>query len=133
MRKELDEALCTKYPEIFKDRHGNVLSTAMCWGFECDDGWYKLIDTLCEELMKTSHLGIPIATQVKEKYGRLCFYVNGANELQWDIIDKYEGYSEHLCEVCGKNGKLRGRGWYKTLCDKHTKELKYEDFEKCPY
>ena len=47
MRKELDETLCAKYPEIFRDRHGDMRETAMCWGFDCGDGWYNIIDTLC--------------------------------------------------------------------------------------
>jgi hypothetical protein len=47
MRKELDEALCKKYPKIFRDRHGNMRDTAMCWGFECRDGWYNILDKAC--------------------------------------------------------------------------------------
>jgi hypothetical protein len=48
MRKELDEQLCTKYPLIFQHRYGNPTMTGMCWGFECRDGWYDLIDSLCQ-------------------------------------------------------------------------------------
>ena len=47
MRKELDDKLCANYPEIFRDRHKSMRETAMCWGFECGDGWYSLIDTIC--------------------------------------------------------------------------------------
>ena len=47
MKQELDKALCEKYPLIFADRHGDYVTTAMCWGFECGDGWYNIIDTLC--------------------------------------------------------------------------------------
>jgi hypothetical protein len=47
MNKELDEALVKKYPLIFADRYGDMQTTAMCWGFECGNGWYNLIDTLC--------------------------------------------------------------------------------------
>lgn len=50
MKKELDELLCKKYPEIFRDRHGDKLTTCMCWGFEVDDGWFDIIDTLCETI-----------------------------------------------------------------------------------
>ena len=48
MRKELDEALCAKYPLIFRDRNAPMTQTAMCWGFSCGDGWYTIIDVLCE-------------------------------------------------------------------------------------
>lgn len=47
MRKELDEALCAKYPLIFSDRHADPSKTCMYWGFSCDDGWYNIIDNLC--------------------------------------------------------------------------------------
>jgi hypothetical protein len=54
MKKELDEQLCSKYPKIFVDRHGNMMETAMCWGFDIGDGWYNIIDQLCFEIQ--SHL-----------------------------------------------------------------------------
>jgi len=47
MKRELDEELCRKYPLIFKNRHAHMTETAMCWGFECGDGWYNIIDVLC--------------------------------------------------------------------------------------
>ena len=47
MNKDLDEALCKKYPAIFADRHAPMSITAMCWGFDCGDGWYNIIDSLC--------------------------------------------------------------------------------------
>jgi hypothetical protein len=47
MSPELDKELCEKYPKIFAERNGSVYETAMCWGFEHDDGWHKLIDCLC--------------------------------------------------------------------------------------
>ena len=50
MRKELDEKLCEKYPKIFRDRNGDMHTTCMCWGFECGDGWYNIIDRLCSAI-----------------------------------------------------------------------------------
>jgi hypothetical protein len=55
MRKELDEALCAKYPEIFRDRNGDMRTTAMCWGFECGDGWYNIIDGLCATIQNREY------------------------------------------------------------------------------
>ena len=31
MKTQLDEKLVIKYPLIFKDRHGDMKTTAMCW------------------------------------------------------------------------------------------------------
>lgn len=47
MSPELDKKLCEKYPLIFANRHAPMTQTAMCWGFECGDGWYNILDCLC--------------------------------------------------------------------------------------
>lgn len=54
MKKELDEALCKKYPKIFRDRHAPMTHTAMCWGFDIGDGWYNIIDVMCRNMQ--SHI-----------------------------------------------------------------------------
>jgi len=47
MNTDLDQTLCTKYPKLFRDRHAPMTETCMCWGFDCGDGWYNIIDQLC--------------------------------------------------------------------------------------
>lgn len=47
MKKELEKKLFEKYPEIFAQKDLPKTQTLMCWGFECGDGWYELIDMLC--------------------------------------------------------------------------------------
>jgi hypothetical protein len=47
MDKELDYFLVKRYQNIFKNRHGNMKETAMCWGFECGNGWFNLINHAC--------------------------------------------------------------------------------------
>jgi hypothetical protein len=143
MRQELDDALCEKYPKIFRDRHAPMTHTAMCWGFECHDGWYNIINTLCyqiqhyvddsndrrELLLKKNPYNIPIpdeipqvvASQVKEKFGTLRFYTDGGDERIDGMIRMAEAMSSVTCEVCGNVGSLRNRrGWYSTCCDEHA-------------
>ena len=107
MSPELDAHLCVKHPHIFADRQGDITFTAMCWGFRVGDGWYPLLDVLCEELQRdTAEKGAPqvVATQVKEKFGGLRFYVKSASERQRAMIDLAEALSFHLCEECGAPG-----------------------------
>lgn len=121
MRKELDEALCAKYPKLFRDRRGDVTKTAMCWGFDCGDGWYDIIDIVCLMLSQDpTHQ--PVVTQVKEKFGTLRFYVSSATDEQYNYISFAETMSGRICEECGAPGKLYGDGWLKTLCSVHAKE-----------
>ena len=130
MREELDEALCAKYPDIFRDRHGDMRTTAMCWGFECGDGWYHIIDATCALIQnheynnKLNNVVMPpvIATQVKEKYGTLRFYYDGGDDYIDGVVAMAEYMSEVSCETCGAPGKLRDSGWMRTLCDEHAKE-----------
>lgn len=50
MRKELQDKLFNDYPKIFKQKDLSMQGTCMCWGIECGDGWYWLIDNLCSQL-----------------------------------------------------------------------------------
>lgn len=50
MRKELDKKLCEKYPHMFQNRNKSMRESCMFWGFECGDGWYKILDSLCGQI-----------------------------------------------------------------------------------
>lgn len=207
MSPSLDKYLCEKYPAIFADRNKPMTETCMCWGMECEDGWFHLIDTLCESIQE--HVDNPkwvpkkgllwslmrgwnnvmkfvfqsdifskirykmsfleryeepphvqvVASQVKEKFGGLRFYVNGADESVHSMINFAEQLSYHVCEECGKMDETvvcMGQSWIRTLCyecrsllrpnekdfhlqamDTHVKKIKAiaeaEDFRKNRY
>ncbi len=50
MSPELDTKLCSNYPKIFADRYGDMTKTCMCWGFDCGDGWYNIVNQLCANI-----------------------------------------------------------------------------------
>ena len=50
MREDLDKMLCEKYPKMFVNRHKSMQETCMYWGFSCGDGWFNIIDTLCNNI-----------------------------------------------------------------------------------
>lgn len=131
MNAGLDARLVREHPFLFTDRFADMRNTAMCWGFECGDGWYKLIKEAAdklEPLVKQYASDHPLnpsqprASQVKEKFGTLRFYMSCSTEQMEKIIEKAERKSAVTCEQCGKRGKLRGRGWLYTACAKHTRE-----------
>lgn len=148
MKKELDEALCSKYPKIFKDRHGDMKETLMCWGFECGDGWYKILDSLCGQIQhhidwshknkefdlkwNREHPDEPrevrepvtqvVAVQIKEKFGGLRFYYDGGDDQIFGMVRMAESWAANTCEECGESGTMRSGGWIRTLCDKHEEE-----------
>ena len=143
MNQNLDNYLVEKYPKIFVDRYESMQKTAICWGFDHEDGWFWILDQLCDSIQnyinynskktiiknkflrslvkwlrkvsfrsgskikiirkllnfrgsvlrsianyindKSEEIEIEtipqvIATQVKEKFGRLNFYYDGGDE-----------------------------------------------------
>jgi len=125
MKPELDKQLTQTFPEIFqptfmKNHREHPLEY---FGFECGNGWYKIIYDLCTELMSVP-APAPLAAQVKEKYGTLRFYVDQAVDAHHNIIDHYEHMSSKTCEVCGEPGQRRMGGWIRTLCETHN-QLKH--------
>ena len=122
MTPELDAKLCETYPKLFAQRHHPMRQTCMCWGFECGDGWYNLLDSLCSHLQfHIDHNGDPQVevTQVKEKFGSLRFYTTATNKRQDGIISFAEVLSGSICEECGNPGTSNDSGWIKVRCDLH--------------
>jgi hypothetical protein len=173
MREELDKKLTEKYPRIFKNRYGDMKETCMCWGLECGNGWYKLIDCLCalienhvknlehneerkkeineiktalragddtkfeeyyktfgdafkveakarlltEDLEEVKEVYPVVASQVKEKFGGLRFYIEGGDDTVFAYIDFAEHLSYYICEECGSMDHIgTTSGWIITLC-----------------
>jgi hypothetical protein len=119
MSPELDEQLVKNYPELYKNRYGSEFTTALCWGFEVGDGWYKIIDDLSKRLSSGPD-PIPTVFQVKEKFGSLRFYVDSATDIQYKMIDDAEKQSKTTCEVCGNPGEIGGKRWLKCRCKDHA-------------
>lgn len=106
MRKELDDLLCERYPEIFADRHADPRVSGMGWGFCCGDYWFDLIDRLCAKIsaqVATGNSPPVVARQVKEKFRRLRFHFRGGNEETWRLAQDLADESEEICDSCGSS------------------------------
>jgi len=121
MNPELDKQLCEDFPKIFARRNESPKETALAFGFECGDGWYDIISTLCDviqnQIKYTPDIPEVVALQVKEKYGTLRFYIYGGNAYTDGMIAMAESMSGKICELCGNKGKIIDDGWLKTRCN----------------
>ena len=108
----------------------------MCWGFECGDGWFNILDQLMSNIQhhidwnnKNFEKGykqykqVPQVTldQVKEKFGTLRFYYTGGDDVIGGMVRMAESMSAVTCEQCGNPGTVGGQGWISTLCETHRK------------
>jgi hypothetical protein len=101
------------YPKLYAGHKKPITENLMPFGFECGDGWFKLIDRLSSVL---EPLDVE-AVQVKEKFGGLRFYIRGGQDDVYNYIEVAEEESLKTCETCGRPGEPRSGGWIKTLCD----------------
>jgi len=147
MRQELDQQLCEKYPAMMVNRNKPMTETTMCWGFECGDGWYNILNALMGNIQHhidwnnqnfekgyTQYKQVPQVTldQVKEKFGTLRFYYTGGDDYVRGLVTMAESMSAITCETCGNPGTQTRGGWIKTICEpcntkKETKnEINYQ-------
>jgi hypothetical protein len=127
MHPYLEKILVGRYPTIFKDHGGDIIVTCMGWGLSCGRGWFKIINELC---IKFSKFGTEVvASQVKEKFGGLRFYIGGVPREHSDeiykAIDEAEIESLKTCEYCGAPGRQTGKGWIKTTCVQCDEKAKF--------
>ena len=134
MRQELDALLCERYPKMMVNRNKDMQETCMCWGFECGDGWFDLLNQLMGNIQhhidwkeKQRNWAIEwnkenpnepreipklvsqvTLDQVKEKFGTLRFYYTGGDDRIDGMVTLAEGMSGVICEGCGNPGKRRG-------------------------
>ena len=52
MKQENDEYLCRVYPKMMVNRAKDMTETCMCWGFECGDGWFNILNHLMHNIQQ---------------------------------------------------------------------------------
>jgi len=86
MRKELEEKLYQKYPDLLsrKDRESDPYNhgSLMAFGFDHGDGWYTIMDALFSALTALYHNhGVRVVPQqIKTKFGSLRFYYGAEDD-----------------------------------------------------
>lgn len=105
---------CIKYNTFkFKHKINHLFHALIKFGI------YKKQLCSCEDFVPY----YPMASQVKEKFGRLHFYMTFATEEMWNLIEEAEELSTHVCEFCGDSGETRDTSWIRTLCDDCYKKV----------
>lgn len=109
------------------------------WFWEVPDGWRELFIDMCRELNNClDKNNVPRTDlkvhQVKEKFGDLRFYFESpknVNKELYDITEKYSDKSYHTCIDCGKPAVYISKGWISPYCKDCIGNRKYSliDYE----
>jgi hypothetical protein len=137
MKQELDELLCKKYPKMMVNRLKPMMETCMCWGFECGDGWFNILDQLMGNIQhhidwknKNSEVVAQVTLdQVKEKFGTLRFYYSGGDDEISGMVRMAESMSGVTCEECSAPAETHGPGWIRTICKPCEEQLEIDRAE----
>lgn len=132
MTPENSRKLYEAYPHLYRGKDKGAEESSMCWGFQCDDGWFDLIWKLSADIENVAKNeghnpddeDWPEAKEVKQKFGQLRFRVNPIHETIEALIDEAQKASLEICEVCGAQASLdtRNRRKIRTVCPNHALE-----------
>lgn len=126
MHQNLEDFIYMKYPFLFtkKERVEGKMYYPISIGIECNDGWFHIINNLCNSIYLYCELykkPFPDVVQIKEKFGTLRFYINKGDDAIHQLISFAESMTETTCEICGNLGKLNLINRYvQILCEKHS-------------
>ena len=117
MKRELERDLQARFPRFFRDLYGDPRVTCMSRGCEFADGWYRLLERVCEELEPVAPPEFKFV-QVKEKFGRLRIYATNDSDETSRLIRQAQEESLNCCEQCGATEGVTtgGSGRIRTLC-----------------
>jgi hypothetical protein len=119
--------LVEAYPDLFRPPAGALEGAE--GSPDCGQGWRDLLERACVRIRAAVQAdgGSFKATQIKEKFGSLRFYWDGALSpeavaLVEEAVDLAEARSACTCEICGAEGRLHYRGgWLATACAEHAR------------
>ena len=105
----------------------NLKTPYELFGVECGQGWYPLVKKAIAAVARYNgvHRPHPIYgpvefTQIKEKYGELCIYLNyHPSKALSEEIENIENESAYICEECGSTENVTTdyiNGWIYTRC-----------------
>jgi hypothetical protein len=141
-RKQFHKALKKEFPILWREPEQSTMEMDEYSRPSCDEGWQSIIWTASQELNDLveqikevfSKEQLPIAAQVKEKFGILRFGFDGSFNIFpvdftknfYSVVTDAENESAVTCEICGNPGTLKSiiqshkhrSMLVKTLCQK---------------
>ena len=95
--------LYERFPHLYRERTAPLENSMMGWGFQCEDGWYKLIYEMSKKIDKISKEGAraPAIMEVsRNKDGTLYVEARNLTPPVADIITGAKEQSRLTCELC---------------------------------
>ena len=95
--------LYERFPHLYRERAAPLKSSKMAWGFQCEEGWYKIIYEMSKKIQKLSPDGefaVAITEVSKNEDGTLLTEARNLSPPIADIITAAREQSRLTCELC---------------------------------
>jgi len=103
MDSQKTNELYEKFPHLYRERTAPLESSGMGWGFQCENGWYKIIYEMSKKIDKISTEGehAPAISLVsRHEDGTLYVAVSNTTPPIADIVTRATEQSRLTCEFC---------------------------------
>jgi len=103
MDSQKTNELYEKFPHLYRERTAPLESSHMAWGFQCENGWYKIIYEMSKKIDKISTEGehAPAISLVsRHEDGTLYVAVSNITPPVADIVIAATEQSRLTCEFC---------------------------------
>ena len=103
MDSQKTNELYEKFPHLYRERTAPLESSHMPWGFQCEDGWYKIIYEMSKKIDKISPKGEhapAISLVTRHEDGTLYVAVSNITPPVADIVTSATEQSRLTCEFC---------------------------------
>lgn len=112
-----------RFPAFFQEALLPSDQTPMGFGLSCGEGWWNIIEAMCEKL-QAAQADVQF-TQVKNKLGSLCIYYRSTTpDLTVPLVQYATKKAAATCEHCGAPGsKTASGGWWSVLCPWHEVQV----------
>ncbi len=103
MDSQKTNELYEKFPHLYRERTAPLESSHMPWGFQCENGWYKIIYEMSKKIDKISTEGehAPAISLVsRHEDGTLYVAVSNITPPIADIVTRATEQSRLTCEFC---------------------------------
>ena len=103
MDSQKTNELYEKFPHLYRERTAPLESSHMAWGFQCENGWYKIIYEMSKKIDKISTEGehAPAISLVsRHEDGTLYVAVSNITPPIADVVTRATEQSRLTCEFC---------------------------------
>ena len=103
MDSQKTNELYEKFPHLYRERTAPLESSHMAWGFQCENGWYKIIYEMSKKIDKIATEGehAPAISLVsRHEDGTLYVAVSNITPPVADIVTRATEQSRLTCEFC---------------------------------